>query len=86
MLGQIYIKQRIAYGERTIGVSFNNPDFVKIGKAFGMNGVRVETENELRESLKEALASDKCTIIDVKVDREETLRVIKRLGTTRSIP
>lgn len=66
-----------------IGVSFRNPDFTKIAKAFELEGVKVETENELRDRLKEAFTSEKTTLIDVEVDREETLRVIKKLGSIR---
>jgi len=85
MLGQIYTKQRITYGERTIGVSFKNPDFMKVAEAFDLEGVTVTERDELKEALKEAFASDKTTLIDVKVDKEETLRVIEKLGATRPI-
>jgi len=85
MLGQIYTKQRMTYGERTIGVSFKNPDFIKIAEAFGLDGVKIETKDELKNSLKEAFISEKTTLIDVKVDREETFKVIQKLGLTRPI-
>ncbi len=86
MLGQIYVKQRMAYGDRTIGVSFSNPDFVKVAESFGIDGVEIENKNDLEGSLKEAFSSEKAMIIDVKVDREETLRMIAKLGETRAIP
>jgi len=82
-LGQIYTKQRIAYGERTIGVSFRNPDFIGIAKAFELDGVKIETKEELKDGLKEAFTSDTTTLLDAKVDREETLRAIQKLGSTR---
>ena len=86
VLGQVYTRQRIAYGDRIIGVSFSNPDFVKISEAFGMDGFKVETLGELREAVELGFKNDKATIIDVKVDVEETLRMIKRLGPLRSVP
>jgi acetolactate synthase-1/2/3 large subunit len=82
-LGQIYTKQRIAYGKRTIGVSFRNPDFMEIAKAFGLDGIKIEREDELKDGLMEAFASKRATLMDVKVDIEETLRIIRKLGSTR---
>ncbi len=82
-LGQIYTKQRLAYGERAIGVSFSNPDFMQIAHAFGLEGLKVETKAELKDSLQSAFNSDKTTLLDVKVDKDETLRVIQQLGHTR---
>jgi len=86
MLGSIYVKQKMAYGDRTIGVLFSNPNFKQIAEAFGMKGVKVETKNELKAAIEESFASEKTTIIDVTVDREETIRIASALGTTGPIP
>lgn len=84
MLGQIYTKQRMTFGKRIIGVSLKNPDFINIAKAFGFNGAKIETKDELKDNLKEAFTSGNTMVMDVKVDAHETLRVIEKLGLTRS--
>jgi acetolactate synthase-1/2/3 large subunit len=85
LLGLVYTKQKMSYGERKIGVALDNPDFVMIAKAFGMNGVRITKEEELGEALEEAFLSDKTSILDVSVDPNETIRISKLLGQTREM-
>lgn len=85
LLGLVYTKQKMSYGERKIGVALDNPDFVMIAKAFGMNGIRITKEEELGEALEEAFKSDKTTILDVSVDPNETIRIAKLLGQTREM-
>lgn len=44
-------------------------DFAQIARACGLNGVAVHTPEELRRALVEAIAADRTTLIDVRVDR-----------------
>lgn len=46
----------------------DNPDFKKIAEAFNTNGYRVETAEELQQTLTQALADRKPAIIDVLTD------------------
>ena len=58
---------------------------MQIAHAFGLEGVKIETKAELNYSLQSAFESDKTTLLDVKVDKNEILRVVQQLGHTRSM-
>ena len=49
------------------------PDFVKLAEAYGAEGYRISTEDELESVLEKALHSPKAAIIDVRVAREENV-------------
>ena len=53
------------YDERVIASDLVNPDFVKLGEAFGANAFRAETESQLREAMRYGFKSDLPTLIDV---------------------
>ena len=59
--------QRKRYG-RTIGTELTNPDFVKLGEAFGFRACRANGTAELKQALKEALAADSATMIEVPIE------------------
>lgn len=59
--------QKRRYG-RTIGTELTNPDFVKFGESFGFHAVRVAGAKELVPALKEALAADRATLIEVPIE------------------
>ena len=49
------------------------PDFVKLADAYGAAGYRIETEDEVEAVLKEAFHNGRPTLIDVKVNPEESV-------------
>lgn len=49
------------------------PDFVKLAEAYGAEGYRIKTKEELKTVLPKALASKHAAIIDVVVEREENV-------------
>lgn len=49
------------------------PDFVKLAEAYGAEGYRISTREELLPTLKTALASPRPAFIDVRVEREENV-------------
>ena len=49
------------------------PDFVKLAEAYGAEGYRINTAEELERILPQALASPAPAIIDVRVAREENV-------------
>jgi acetolactate synthase-1/2/3 large subunit len=49
------------------------PDFVKLADAYGAAGYRIETEDEVESVLREAFHNGKPTLIDVKVNPEESV-------------
>lgn len=65
---------------RESGVSFGNPDFVKLAEAFGARGYRVQAASELRPILEEALRHPGPSVVDVPVDYTENVRLTERMG------
>jgi acetolactate synthase-1/2/3 large subunit len=52
----------------TIGHELVNPDFVKLAEAFGMRGIKTETPAGIGDALREALAGDRSTLIEVPLE------------------
>ncbi len=48
-------------------------DFVKLAEAYGALGLRAAKKNEVKDVIKEAVSSEKPTIIDFVVEREENV-------------
>ncbi|MHA1165895.1 MAG: thiamine pyrophosphate-binding protein, partial [Alphaproteobacteria bacterium] len=61
-------------GNRPIASSFAEMNFAEIAKAMGCNGIRVEKPDELADALKQALASDKPTVVDVVTSFKQSFR------------
>ena len=57
---------------REIGVELDNPDFVMYAKSFGLNGIRVTTNDQLKGALENALKADLPTLIEVYQPEYET--------------
>jgi acetolactate synthase-1/2/3 large subunit len=51
----------------------NSVDFVKLAEAYGALGLRVTKPEEVRPTLKEAVESDRPTVIDFVVEQEENV-------------
>jgi len=68
--GLIKIRQEKNYG-RSIGVDFENPDFVKFAESFGAEGYRVSSAKELEETLAKCLKDDVLAVIDVPINYSE---------------
>jgi acetolactate synthase I/II/III large subunit len=51
-----------------IGHELVNPDFVKLAEAYGMRGVKTETPAGIGQALREALAGDQSTLIEVPLE------------------
>ena len=65
--GNVLRDQVNQFEGRTIGAALHNPDFVSLAEAYGARGVRATGPEELRTSLREALAQDAPTLIEVPV-------------------
>ena len=50
---------------RLVGAEFDNPDFVKLADAFGVEGIRVTSPQQLKPVLNTALKNDKPVVIEV---------------------
>ena len=77
--GMIQWKQQIHY-QKTFGIEFNNPDFVKYAESFGAKGFRVKNAEEFIKILKKSLNEKTVAIIDVPVDYNENFELMKKLG------
>jgi acetolactate synthase-1/2/3 large subunit len=63
----------------TIGIDFNNPDFVLLAKSFGAKGVKIEKAEDFKPVLDKALSDGGVWIIDAKVDYSENIKLTEKL-------
>ena len=81
-LGMVAQWQRMFYDRRMIGIDLKNvPDFVKLAEAYGAQGIRAESMQELDKAIRVALKSDICTVIDIPIDPEENVLPFVAPGT-----
>jgi acetolactate synthase-1/2/3 large subunit len=65
------------------GAELVNPDFVKLAEAYGVQGSRVTTAEELGESVREALSQDRSALIEMPVGRMSAPRFFPKLENRR---
>jgi acetolactate synthase I/II/III large subunit len=82
MLGMVAQWQRTFYKRRYSGVHQQNcPDYAKIAEAYGAQGIRAQTMEELDKALKKAMNSDVASVIDISIDPEEDVYPFVAPGT-----
>lgn len=82
MLGMVAQWQRTFYNRRYMGVHQNScPDYVKLAEAYGAQGIRAESVNDLEGAIKKALKNDVATVIDIAIDPEEDVYPFVAPGT-----
>ena len=81
-LGMVRQWQELFYGKRYSYTSLGEgPDFVKVAKAFGARGIRVNKKSEVKKAIEEAIAEKKLpTVIDFHVEPEENVFPIVPAG------
>ena len=67
--GNVMRDQKTNFGNRLIGAELENPDFMMVAKAFGIEGHRVSSPEALRPILAIALQSKHPVLIEVEVPR-----------------
>lgn len=73
-LGMVRQWQELFYQKRYTWTCLEcAPDFVKLADAYGAAGYRIESEAEVEKVLREAFRNGKPTLIDVKVNPEESV-------------
>ena len=77
--GMIEWKQQMHH-QKSFGIEFNNPDFIKYAESFGAKGFVVKKAEDFPKIMKEALNCGTVAIIDVPVDYSENLALVKKLG------
>jgi acetolactate synthase-1/2/3 large subunit len=71
--GWIKVSQELFHGGRSFGVDFSpETDHAGIARGFGLRGVRVEDPLDVEPVLREALASEEPTFIDIVTECETT--------------
>jgi acetolactate synthase I/II/III large subunit len=82
MLGMVAQWQRTFYNRRYMGVHQHNcPDYVKIAQAYGAQGIRAQSMDELEKAIKNALNVQVATVIDITIDPEEDVYPFVAPGT-----
>jgi acetolactate synthase I/II/III large subunit len=82
MLGMVAQWQRTFYQRRYMGVHQSGcPDYVKIAEAYGAEGIKAETLEELDAALRKSLRNDVATVIDIRIDPEEDVYPFVAPGT-----
>jgi acetolactate synthase I/II/III large subunit len=61
--------QATQFGNRVIGAVLNNPDFLDIAKAFGIEGYRARSPAALKPILEKAVRSRRPVLIEIEVPR-----------------
>jgi acetolactate synthase-1/2/3 large subunit len=82
MLGMVAQWQRTFYSRRYSGVHQHNcPDYVKIAEAYGAQGIRAQSMQELEKAVKSAIKGDVATVIDIPIDPDEDVYPFVAPGT-----
>lgn len=81
-LGMVAQWQRTFYDRRMMAIDLKNcPDYVKIAQAYGAQGIRAQSIEEIGNAVKTALKSDVATVIDIPIDPEEDVLPFVAPGT-----
>ncbi|MGC2597061.1 MAG: biosynthetic-type acetolactate synthase large subunit [Nitrososphaeraceae archaeon] len=82
MLGMVAQWQRTFYNRRYMGVHQNScPDYSKIAQAYGAQGIKAQSMQELEKAIRFGLKSDVATVIDITIDPEEDVYPFVAPGT-----
>ena len=82
MLGMVAQWQRTFYKRRYMGVHQQScPDYVKLADAYGAQGIRAQSMEELERAIRKALTNDIATVIDITIDPEEDVYPFVAPGT-----
>jgi acetolactate synthase-1/2/3 large subunit len=65
--GNVKRIQKVDLGGKEIASTLKNPDFVKLAEAHDITGRRATTPEELRQAMKESIAANEPTLIEVPV-------------------
>ena len=60
----------------------HNPDFIKIGEAYGIKSVKIANKKDLKSKLKKLIESDEAVLIEFIVEKEENVYPMIPAGTS----
>ncbi|MGA0560446.1 biosynthetic-type acetolactate synthase large subunit [Larkinella sp. VNQ87] len=81
-LGMVRQWQQLFFDRRYSFVELQNPDFITIGKGFGVDGHTCAKREDLSASLDTLLASDKPYLLEIIVEKEENVFPMVPAGTS----
>ena len=70
-LGMIRQWQNRFYDGHLLGARMHNPDFAAVAEAFGIRGIRADTNDGANKAIKDALSHDGPVLVDFIVDENE---------------
>ncbi len=70
--GNVLRAQVNRFQGRAIGAELQNPDFMKLAEAYGARGMRAEGPENLESSIRDAIAGNRPTLIEVPVEAMPT--------------
>ena len=73
--------QRRDYG-RIFGATFGDPDFVKLGEAFGATSFRIGSADQIVPTLKKALACEGPALIEMPVDYRDNAQLVAAMDVS----
>lgn len=73
--------QKRDYG-RIFGATFGDPDFVKLGEAFGAASFRIGAADQIVPTLKKALACEGPALIEMPVDYRDNQELVKAMHSS----
>jgi acetolactate synthase-1/2/3 large subunit len=72
-LGMVRQWQELFYHRRYSGTPLKNPDFLKVAEGYGVKGVRVKKESEVKKAVKDILAYKGPVLADFLIEDEENV-------------
>ena len=58
------------FNDRYVGVNLENPNFADVAKAMGADGITVSEEDQIGDALRQAVASNRPTVLNLLLTRE----------------
>jgi len=72
-LGMVRQWQQLFFEKRYSFTELQNPDFIMIGKGFGVNGHKVEKREDLENSIEKMLAHNGPYLLEVAIEKEDNV-------------
>ncbi len=83
-LGMVRQWQDLFQGKNYSEVKINGPDFVKLAEAYGVTGIRVETDAELMPAIQRARATPGTVVVEFVIEPEANVWPIVPQGASNS--
>lgn len=74
---EIFHEKRYSYVDLSI-----NPDFIKLGEAYGISSIQIREDRSLKSKLKKILASKEAVLVECIVEKEENVYPMIPPGTS----